>query len=67
MPSSGYGSKVGLGDPSVPVIFQNGRCLCAIQELAERQFIDDPRITRVVEERWGDPWLGKALVDVIAK
>jgi len=54
-PRGGYGLKVGLGDPSVPVVLQDGQGIGG--ELTERPLVYDTRIPRVVEEAGCDPRL----------
>ena len=56
-PSSGDISKVGLGDPRIPVRFQGGSSLDFVLVLTKSPFVDDSGVPCRVEQGGGDPRL----------
>ena len=61
-PSRRNVSEVLLGDPSIPVLLEDGERGLPVLELTEGVLVDNGRVASVVEEAWRDPWLGEASV-----
>ena len=57
LPCGSNGSKVCLSYPCVPMVLEHGGGLGAILVLAESPFIDNPRVTSIIEKRGCDPRL----------
>ena len=58
-PSRRNVSEVLLGDPSIPVLLEDGERGLPVLELTEGVLVDNGRVASVVEEAWRDPRLGK--------
>lgn len=57
VPCSSDGSKVALGDPSIPVVLQNTQRRAVILILTERPFVNDGIVSSVVENARSNPRL----------
>ena len=65
IPRSGDGLKVGFGDPGIPMPPESVGGSGAVLELAKGVFVDDTRISSVIKQGRGDPWLDTGVNDGI--